>query len=285
MMHLLDLIDRQPVPEPWSEGDNIPWNDPDFSRQMLKEHLSQEHDAASRRLEKIDQHVAWIHHSLLQEVPAKILDLGCGPGLYTSRLSKLGHDCVGVDFSPASIQYAVDTARTDHLRCAYLQGDLRSIDFGAGFDLAMQIFGELNVFKPADARLILAKANRALSDNGQLLLEPHPFTLIQHIGEQPATWYSSRSGLFSDQPHLCLTEHFWQADRRAATIRHFVVDAATGQVTRHAQSLQAYTDEEYQALLTDCGFGDVKFYAALGSEAEEPRGELMAIVARKQHTA
>ena len=71
---------------------------------------------------------------------------------------------------------------------------------------------------------------------------------------------------------------------RAATIRYFIVDAATGQVTRHAQSLQAYTDEEYQVLMTDCGFGAVKYYAALGREAEELRGELIAIVARQPHT-
>lgn len=31
--------------------------------------------------------------------PTRILDLGCGPGLYTSRLARLGHCCVGIDFS------------------------------------------------------------------------------------------------------------------------------------------------------------------------------------------
>jgi 2-polyprenyl-3-methyl-5-hydroxy-6-metoxy-1,4-benzoquinol methylase len=73
---------------------------------MLAEHLTQAHDRASRRSTIIDQHTAWIHETLLQWQPATILDLGCGPGLYSNRLAALGHTCVGIDYSPASIAYA-----------------------------------------------------------------------------------------------------------------------------------------------------------------------------------
>ena len=48
-MNLLNLTHRTSPPEPWAEGDKLPWHDPDFSRRMLREHLSQAHDAASRR--------------------------------------------------------------------------------------------------------------------------------------------------------------------------------------------------------------------------------------------
>jgi len=39
----------------WHGAYKIPWDDPDFSRRMLAEHLSQEHDMASRRVEWIDR--------------------------------------------------------------------------------------------------------------------------------------------------------------------------------------------------------------------------------------
>ena len=48
MTSLTDLVHRAPIPLPWAEGDNIPWHDPEFSQRMLREHLSQAHDAASR---------------------------------------------------------------------------------------------------------------------------------------------------------------------------------------------------------------------------------------------
>ncbi len=68
-MELIDIVRRQSAPRPWAEGEKIPWNDPDFSRRMLKEHLSQAHDAASRRFEIIDEHVEWIHNQVLIESP------------------------------------------------------------------------------------------------------------------------------------------------------------------------------------------------------------------------
>ena len=97
-MNLMDIVNRRPIPQPWAEGEKIPWNEPDFSQRMLREHLSQQHDLASRRFAVIDQHVAWIYRSALQEKPSRVLDLGCGPGLYASRLARLGHTCTGIDF-------------------------------------------------------------------------------------------------------------------------------------------------------------------------------------------
>ena len=88
-MDILELIERNPRPQPWSEGEKIPWDEPGFSRRMLREHLSQEHDAASRRFATIDRHVDWIHRSVLTGSPSRLLDLGCGPGLYSSRLARL----------------------------------------------------------------------------------------------------------------------------------------------------------------------------------------------------
>lgn len=38
----------------------IPWDEPAFSQRMLENHLSQDHDWASRRLTVIEQQVTWI---------------------------------------------------------------------------------------------------------------------------------------------------------------------------------------------------------------------------------
>jgi hypothetical protein len=114
------------------------------------------------------------------------------------------------------------------------------------------------------------------------LLEPHTFEIVRKLGEQPTTWYSSESGLFSDRPHLCLKESSWDPASDTATIRYFIVDASSGEVTRYAQSLQAYTDEQYRSLLTDCGFDDVEFFPSLIGVKDATQNQLMAIVARKR---
>jgi SAM-dependent methyltransferase len=248
----------------------IPWDDPDFSRRMLREHLTQEHDAASRRTTIIERQVAWIHENVLAAQPGLVLDLGCGPGLYTARLAALGHTCTGIDFSPASIEYA-----RQHSACTYVQGDVRAVPIGEGFDLAMMIYGELNTFTPEDAQLILDKAFAALKPGGALLLEPHPYEAVARLGSQPRSWYSAAAGLFSEQPYLCLQESFFEDN--CAVSRHFVIDAETGAVTSYASSLRAYTEAEYRHLLRN--FSDVTFYPSLANEENE--AYLCAITARK----
>jgi SAM-dependent methyltransferase len=280
-MNILDLIQRKNPPKPWEEGDNIPWNEPAFSQRMLREHLSQAHDAASRRVEIIDQQVNWIHQQILESKSARILDLGCGPGLYTSRLARLGHTCTGIDYSPASIQYAKAEAEQVGLAVTYCEEDLRKADYGKDFDLVMQIFGEFNVFCQSDASLILAKAWQALRPGGQLLLEPHTLEGVQRIGQEPAGWHTTESGLFSDQPHLMLEEGFWESESQVATRRYFLVDGASGSVTRYAASYQAYANEGYRSLLKQQGFGNIIFYPSLSGSKEEYPRNLMVILAKK----
>jgi len=280
-MNLIDLINRAENPQPWTEGEKIPWNEPGFSKRMLEEHLSQKHDAASRRFDIIDKQVAWIHDAVLSGRQTKILDLGCGPGLYTRRFAKLGHECTGIDFSPASIDYAVKNACSNNLTINYIFRDLRSADFGEGYGLVMLIFGEFNTFRPGEARLILTKANHALAKGGTLLLEPHTYAAVRSIGKQSSTWYSSKGGLFFDKPHLYLTEYFWDEQHNAATERYFIIDPAIGEVMPYAESMQAYTDEQYQGLLEECGFEKVTFFPSLTGDIQPYSIELMAVVAKK----
>jgi SAM-dependent methyltransferase len=300
-MDLIDLVHRRPVPEPWSEGEKIPWNEPAFSRRMLEEHLSQAHDAASRRFEVIDLHVAWIHGNLLKGQPARILDLGCGPGLYTSRLAALGHSCVGIDFSPAAIEYARQQIEEAGLDCRYHLEDVRQAEYGRanngranngranngrannglGYDLVMFLYGEINVFRRGDAAAILQKAHAALEPGGLLLLEPHTYEVVEDLGRTPAAWYSAESGLWSARPYLCLKENFWHEAQQVTTERYFVVDAQTGEVSRYASSMQAYGRQGYVDLLRGCGFEDVRFHPSLMGDVEGAHPGLMALVARK----
>ncbi len=280
-MNLLDLVNRAPVPLPWEEGDNIPWDDPDFSRRMLVYHVDQSQARASRPFEKIDQQVQWIHNEILNCRTTRILELGCGPGLYTSRLARLGHECVGIDYSPASIDYARHEAAKDKLRCTYIHDDMRAADYGSEFGLVMLLYGEFNVFSSLDIRAILRKVSQALDFDGILLLEPHTFSAVQNIGQQGRSWYSAKSGLFSEKPHLCLEEHFWDEKSRTATIRYFVVDAAMRQVNAYAQTFQAYTNEDYDALLSQRGLEDIQLHPSLTGVKDPSQGALFAIVARE----
>lgn len=276
-MNLLDILRRDMTAPPWAEGEKIPWDDPEFSRRMLKEHLSQKSDAASRRAGKIKKHVDWIHSFVLGGKTSRLLDLGCGPGLYTARLAALGHTCHGIDFSPASIEYAMKDAPES---CTYTLGDIRTTNFGSGYDLVMLIFGEFNVFKPKDAELILSKACKALNPGGRILLEFQTFDAVYETGNQPATWYSAENELFAEEPHLCLMECFWEERQAVAIERYFIVDAASGEVTRYSSSTQAYENEQLSHMLVQAGFQGPEFYPSLTGKTTE-LSEMVVLLSSK----
>jgi len=284
-MNLQDIITRQIPPAAWAEGENIPWNDPDFSERMLAEHLSQEHNLASRRFDIIDRQVKWIHEEILGGTPTRLLELACGPGFYTSRLAALGHECVGIDYAPASIRHAQETATREGLACTYRLEDIRKAEYGVGHGLVMMLFGQLNVFRRGDARSILEGAFASLDPGGLLLLEPQRFGTVEKNGRAGSSWYScgEGGGLFSERPHLCLTESFWNSGSQSTTQRFFIVDAETGGVTRHALTTEAYTNQQFEDLLREAGFADIRFFPSLiGVEVEEESQSANLVIVGKK---
>jgi SAM-dependent methyltransferase len=239
--------------DPWNGAYKIPWDDPDFSRRMLREHLSQEHDMASRRTEWIDRQVAWIHGELLDSKPSRILDLGCGPGFYSHRLAALRHRCRGIDFGPASIDYARQH-NPEPSRCEFVLGDLRQADFAGPYDLAMLLFGELNAFPRADALAILTKARAALAPGGRLIVESETAESVERTGRTEPAEQENDSGLFSDRPHRCRTENAWLPEARVAVQTFTITEPATGETRVYRSTTQAWSDADLAGLLTDAGF-------------------------------
>ena len=266
-MDVTALLRREPI-VPFAPGSRIPWNDRDFSERMLREHLSQHHDRASRRFEIIDRQVAWLHGSVLAGRPGRILDLGCGPGLYTGRLARAGHSCVGIDFSPAAITHARAEAERDGLECRYRLEDLREADLGADFDAILIWFGEFNTFSPAEADDLLSRVSRALGAGGKLILELHDADYVRGIGEIPPHWYAQAAGLFSDEAHLVLRESHWHEAESAATERYFVYHEDRA-VDTYAQSTQAYSEAELEAKLAAAGLTMVARYESIASDGDD----------------
>jgi hypothetical protein len=146
----------------------------------------------------------------------------------------------------------------------------------------MLIFGEFNVFHPDDARAILRKVHAALADGGLLLIEPHTVDVVKRSGESPPFWYTSKGGLFSENPHVVLTENFWFEDRQIATERYFIIDGHSSAVTLHAASMQAYSVDQLEVLLAECGFSDMRVYPSLHGEVDADQADFFALTAKKR---
>ena len=272
-----DLLDVPPRPAPWAEGDNIPGQEPAFSKRMLLEHLSQSHDLASRRHTTIDAPVDWIHQNVLREQTGSILDLGCGPGFYTSRLARLGHRCMGSTTPRRRSRTRGRKAESEDLARRYLHGDLRAAEFGSGHDLALLIFWELNVFSPGHVRQILGRRTVRSPRAGSSCSNHIHLRRCRSSGRARHRGGSSPEGSSRTRPTSTLEESFSDPDTATATRRYILVDSGSAAVSHFAQTMQAYSEVAYEALLAEAGFEDIRFLSSLTGEAEEEQAGLFAL--------
>jgi len=204
----------------------LPWGDRDFSVRMLAEHLDDRHELASRRRATIAAHVQW----LLQVGPTnahRVLDLGCGPGLYLERFATLGWTCVGLDVAPAAIEYARDQAAQTSAACTYILGDFRDTHTDDSFDLVLCLFGELSTVPLEDLRIVATTVARSLAPNGRAVVELSTRRGVHRKGERPLSWYSAAGGLFADGEHIVLRESAWIEPEAASVERWWVIDGSS----------------------------------------------------------
>ncbi|QJB55449.1 class I SAM-dependent methyltransferase [Pseudodesulfovibrio sp. zrk46] len=258
--NIFDTLTTTPRPDNlWDGSHKIPWNDPAFSQRILKEHLSQDHNLASRKAEFISRQVEWIHSRCLTGDNMSILDLGCGPGLYAASLAGDAHRYQGIDFSPASIEYA--THQFGSNCCSFRLGDVTTTEFGGPYDLTMMLYGELNVFSPDNCKAILRRAWKSLNPGGRLLVEFQNPDAIRGLGQSPNSWTrAEEGGLFSDEPYVSLTENHW-FEEQGVTLQcfHVLVSGAAKPVT-YRSTTKAWSREEMKRLLDETGFTEVRFH-------------------------
>lgn len=284
VQNLWRLYDRVQPARPWLDGNNLPWNDPAFSRRMLREHLDQSHGAASRQQEEIRLQLDWLWEHLALRPGNHILDITCGPGLYAVPLAEQGMRVTGIDFSPASVQHARELAAARGVadRCTIIEADVRQAmpqQVGQGYDAALFIYGQLSVFPRDEAAQLVRWACQALRPGGRLVVELLDYERVDKTNR--TWWFTDDAGLWSDSPFLSLGERFWDDEQRASIDRFFIIDLQSGNMETIGLSDNGYETEEMLALLRSGGFGKAWAYPAWDDLPLYDANEWMVYVAER----
>lgn len=282
MTRALWRIYNRPEPTLWQGGGNLPWNDPDFSARMLREHLDESHGAATRQAAERAAQLDWLWARLNLAPGRRLLDLTCGPGLYAVALAERGLRVTGVDFSPASIAYARRLAeeRGAAERCEFIEADVRAYTpQPEAYDAALFLYGQLAVFPRDEAMALLRMAAAALRPGGRLaveLLDP------ARVDKQDSTWwFTDDTGLWGERPFLHLGERRWDTAARASVERYTILHLETGAMDEIVLCDQAYEVEEMTAMMRAAGFSTVTGYPAWDGRPLYDAGEWVVYAAEK----
>jgi SAM-dependent methyltransferase len=248
------IASRKRLPRPFVETSNLPWHDPSFSRRALREQLNQDHDSGTRSESIVRTQVEFIVEQLQLSPGDTVLDLTCGPGLYAKHISAYGCSVVGIDISPAAIEYARQLSLP---RSKFIHGDVRSVDYPSNLDGVILIYGALNTFSPHDAELVLRKIARSLKPSRRLILELCNTSCL-YARDTSALfvqgwWCSDRGDLWSDGPYVALKERLYYPNERVEVTRYFIISENSHKVEEYTETCISYDLQTITEMLNRAG--------------------------------
>jgi len=256
-MKIKEILNYTKKPALYEKGTAVMWTDEHISKQLLEIHLNPDVDLASRKKATIEKTIDWIF-TQVEDKELKILDLGCGPGLYTQQIAQEGHKVTGVDFSKNSIDYAKEQAKISNLDIEYINKNYLELDLPENeFDLVMMIYTDLGVLLPEERIQLLGKIEKALKPGGTFIFDVlNDKDLDKKVS--PKNWEVAKQGFWRNTPYLTLSESFFYEEGKVILNQHIVAEDENTSV--YSFWTHYFSHEDLMDLLEPFNFTNIRFY-------------------------
>jgi len=232
------------------------WTDPYIQTNMLKAHLDLSSDAASRRKESIDTIVDFIQKHIKDT--GHILDLGCGPGLYTERFAEQGYKITGIDFNKKAIEYA--SRRTSDIR--YIEGDyIQQFPHGS-YDAIMMIYCDMGTHSDSDRDTLLENCYLSLNEGGKLIFDVFNERIIDDKTEGSSWEYNPDGGFWSESEYLILKQCFHYPQNKAFADQYNLI-TEENKIKHFIVWDRYYSEDEITDILEKIGFKNINITSDL----------------------
>ncbi|MGM0216658.1 class I SAM-dependent methyltransferase [Enterococcus sp. AZ109] len=258
-MNINELNKKVPL---FARSEENIWTDPYVAKQLLTAHLDEQADGATRNKVFVEKSVEWLTDQFPVTEYPKILDLGCGPGIYAEKFCRKGYQVTGLDFSQTSIDYAQQSAELQTLSINYVCADYLKADWQKErYDLIFMIYCDLGVLSHQGQRCILQKAAQALNPGGKLVFDV--FTPERYKDFVPTqTWQIEENSFWSVETCLHLQESR-QYSRTYLDAHHLIYQDK--QKTFYIWET-VFTPEEMIQELTTTGFKEIEVYKSIAGD-------------------
>lgn len=270
-------IDEWPVP--FDPAWELDWSRPDYARRLLQEHLDQTHDGASRRAPVVAQHVRRLR-ALLPRPPARLLDAGCGPGLYASRLAAAGYDVTGVDVNAAALRHARATAPPrSRGALRYRRAELLAMPEPATpYDAALLIYYMLEAFPEKEQPRVLKQVASTLRPGATAIVEMRlqPDQLPGRI----SWWDVLDRSVLSDRRHVLLGDGSYDRRRHTYVLREIAIHG-DGSITGQQTSAWLCPFDRIPSLFRRGGFEVTRIFDGWTTGSGSALCESLLVLARR----
>lgn len=211
-------------PAPFSRyTTDILWTDPHISERMLRFHLDDSNDLASRRPVAIDHMVDWIDR-YLGLAGKRVCDIGSGPGLYALRMVRRGAVVTGIDFSTRSVDHARRITGDAGADATFIVGDYLKDEIPGGQDLVCLIYGDMCALSADNRRAVTAKVRRALKPGGLFIFDLFPQEQFAERTESESFARNMMDGFWSATDYFGFLKVFLYPEECIALDRYLIVE-------------------------------------------------------------
>ena len=255
----IEQIYERPAPFSSYTADDL-WTDPHTSERMLEFHIDGETDLASRGTEFINRSVDWFSRLTGLAPGSRLLDLGCGPGLYSNRLASTGAEVVGVDFSERSIAYAEATA-DPAARPSYVLGNYLDVEVPGTFDVVLLAMCDYGALSPDQRAELLQRIRGWLRQGGRFIFDVYSTRSLDERKEGVTYARDLMDGFWSAEPYHGFHHTFVYRDERVILDKYEIIESHRSRTVYNW--LQCFTEAdlraelEASALTIDATFGDL----------------------------
>jgi SAM-dependent methyltransferase len=239
----------------FQKSNEVIWTDEHISKSLLDAHLDETNDAASRKSDKRISIVNWLNSNIRQS--SKIIDLGCGPGLYAYELGKLGHNVLGIDFNKESVNYAQNNKSIKNVvqykYCNYLKDII-----DGKFNAAMMIYCDFGALIPNEQKLLLNKLNYLLCDDDLLFFDVFGKEALKNK-EEKRNWFISQGGDFwNKEPYFLMEEMKYFEKESVFGTRYYLLEQMNGRIKEYIMWDQYYDEQSIKKFLLENGFETIE---------------------------
>lgn len=275
MFHELSKINRKPEPFEFYTAEDL-WTDEHTSKKMLEYHLDGSVDASSRNIEFIDQSVLWIVNHFNLDSNLSVLDLGCGPGLYTNRFAEKGINVTGVDFSRRSIEYAeMQLKNADYINENYL-----NFETDKKFDLITMIMCDFSALSQEQRKIILEKSEKMLKPEGKILLDVHSLNYFNQKEELSTYEFNHMDNFWSSEDYYCFINTFKYDNQKITLDKYTIIEKERIRVVYNW--LQCFSVESLKKEFEENNFVVEEIYSDVSGRKYNDESLEFAVVAKKQ---
>ncbi|MGO3374438.1 class I SAM-dependent methyltransferase [Brochothrix thermosphacta] len=164
MNELFGYLKNNNLYSSFEEGKDSIWTSDKFSDFVMASYLNPLIPGGGKTEDEIESYINWVKINAIDE--AKILDIGCGPGIYCEKLSSLGYRVTGVDISSKAILYAKDQTNQKQSNIDYICDDIFKVEFDNKFNVIIILYKTFATFSKEKRLSLLSKINKLLDKGG-----------------------------------------------------------------------------------------------------------------------